>query len=270
MSATYAVAPDGEFATLTVAFLGDYLQFFLDNQAQLWELLMEHLAIVGRAMLIAVPLGVLLGTVITYDDRLATVVLWLAGVMMTVPSIALFGLLIPYLGIGKPPVVFALILYTQLPVVRNTYVGLSRVDEAAVEAGTGLGMTRVQRLRRVQVPMALPVIMAGVRNAVVLLIGIAAIGAFVGAGGLGDLIFDGIDSANTAKIVVTTAVLSGFTLAVDYVLASIEQVLRLRNGEEVEPKLGTRVLSGVLGRVSATGGASRPGASTTTEDSVQS
>jgi osmoprotectant transport system permease protein len=213
----------------------DYFQFALDRREELLSLTVEHVEIIVLAIAIAVPFGILLGTLITYNDTAATVVLWAAGVMMTVPSIALFGLLIPYFGIGKPPVIIALILYSQLPVVRNTYIGLTQVDPASVEAGEGLGMTRLERLRRVKLPMALPVIMAGVRNAIVVLIGIAAIGAFIGAGGLGDYIFNGISDANTAMIVVATVALSLLALAFDYGFAVVEQVLRLRNGEDIDP-----------------------------------
>jgi len=214
---------------------GGYLQFFLENYSRLFGLVVEHTQIIVQAIVIAVPLGVFLGTVISYNDKLATLVLWLAGIMMTVPSIALFGLLIPMLGIGKPPVVFALVLYSQLPVIRNTYVGLNRVDRAAVEAGTGLGMTRLERLRKVKLPKALPVIMAGVRNAVVILIGIAAIGAFIGAGGLGDPIFNGIDEPDVHKIVWGTILLSGLALSFDFVFGVIEYRLRLRTGEDATP-----------------------------------
>lgn len=214
---------------------GGFIDFIIDNQKQFTKLIIEHAVIIAQAIVVAVPLGVTLGTLITYDDTAATVVLWLAGIMMTIPSIALFGLLIPAFGIGDPPVIFALILYSQLPVIRNTYVGLNRVDEAAVEAGTGLGMTRVQRLRKVRLPMALPVVMAGVRNAVVILIGIAAIGAFIGAGGLGDPIFTGIQEPDVRKIVWGTILLSLLALTFDYGFGLIEHGLRLRTGEEVEP-----------------------------------
>lgn len=231
---------------LAPVFFGEYLQFTVDNNEALVQLLLEHINIITQSIIFAVPIGIGLGVVIIFNDKLATVVLWLAGIMMTVPSIALFGLLIPYLGIGKPPVIVALILYSQLPVVRNTYIGLTQVDPATIEAGTGLGMTRLQRLWRVRIPKALPVIMAGVRNAVIIIIGIAAIGAFIGAGGLGDYIFNGISEANTPMIVVTTIVLSVLALAFDYLFAIIEQVLRLRNGEDVELLVPIRVVRSVI------------------------
>lgn len=224
----------------------EYLSYLLENFDTFVELTIEHIDIIALAIGIAVPVGVVLGVVITVDRRLATLVVWLAGIMMTIPSIALFGLLIPIFGIGDPPVVVALVLYSQLPIIRNTYVGINQVDPAAVEAGRGLGMSRWQRLRRVQLPIALPVIMAGVRNAVVILIGIAAIGAYIGAGGLGGPIFNGITDANTPQIVVATVFLSALALSVDYLLGVVEQLLRIRNGETVDRTLGTRAVTAVL------------------------
>lgn len=224
----------------------DYVEFTLQKGTSLVRLLVQHAALTAESIVIAVPLAVTLGVVSTYDDRLATAVLWLAGIGMTIPSLALFGLLVPILGIGDPPVIVALVVYAQLPVVRNTYLGLIRVDEATIEAGTGLGMTRRQRLRRVQLPQALPVILSGLRNAVVLVIGVAIVGAFVGAGGLGKFIFRGIRTGATDMIVVTTIIVVLLALSVDYGMATIEQLLRLRNGEDVEQKLSTKLLGRVI------------------------
>ena len=232
----------GVLAQGTGGFLGEVIRYLLENRGALLGHTIDHAILVTRALIVAVPLGITLGVVITYDDRLATVVLWIAGIMMTIPSLALFALLIPSLGTGSPPVVFGLILYTQLPMIRNTYVGLTGVDQSAVEAGTGLGMTKFQRLRQIQLPMALPVVMSGLRNAVVLLVGIAAIGEVVNAGGLGAPIFAGYRANYMAEIVGATIALALLTLAVDYVLGVIEQLLRLRNGEEIEPNLGTRAV----------------------------
>jgi len=236
----------GEVLPVPAMLVTEYVSYLLDNVDTFITLTVEHVDIIALAIAIAVPVGIVLGVGITVDERLATVVIWLAGIMMTIPSIALFGLLIPLLGIGDPPVVVALVLYSQLPIIRNTYVGINQVDPAAVEAGRGLGMSRWERLRRVQLPIALPVIMAGVRNAVVILIGIAAIGAYIGAGGLGGPIFNGITDANTPQIVVATLFLSGLALAVDYGLGVTEQLLRLRNGETVEKSTGTRILTEVV------------------------
>jgi osmoprotectant transport system permease protein len=223
-----------------------YVQFLNRYGNDLVKLTIEHLQITAYTIAIAVPLGVLIGVLITFVDRLAPPVLWLASIMQTVPSIALFGILIPFLGIGTPPVVVALVLYSQLPVIRNTYIGITEIDPSAVEAGKGLGMSTVQQMRRIQLPMAMPVIMAGVRNAVVMLIGIAAIGAFIGAGGLGDFLFQGIRKRDVEMIVVTTFVLSALAPSIDYGFAVSEKLLRLRNGEEIEPGRPTKLLQKVL------------------------
>ncbi|RBI60496.1 ABC transporter permease [halophilic archaeon] len=243
--AANALVLSGDSAVVLLGFLGELVQYFADNQQSLLSHTVDHAILVARALIVAVPLGITLGTLITYNDRLATVVLWLAGIMMTIPSLALFALLIPSLGTGSPPVVMGLILYTQLPLVRNTYVGLTGVDQSAIEAGEGLGMSKFQRLRKIQLPMALPVVMSGLRNAIVLLVGIAAIGEVVNAGGLGAPIFDGYRSGNTVQIVGATIALALLTLAVDYVLGVVEQLLRLRNGEEIELNLGTRGVHGL-------------------------
>ncbi|MCO8254833.1 ABC transporter permease [Haladaptatus sp. AB618] len=227
----------------------DYLS---KNGSLLWELLINHIIVVVDSVWLALLIGVPLGTLATFDDRLGKVILWTAGILMTIPSIALFGLLIPFVGIGKVPVVIALVLYAQLPIVRNTYVGLTQVDSATVEAGKGMGMTRRQRLLRIQLPQALPVIMAGVRNAVVILVGIAAIGAYIGANNLGDPIFNGISEAYPAAIIVSTVAVSLLALAFDYGFGVLEQLFRLRNGEDIEQALVTRLIRRSVARTTAT------------------
>lgn len=217
----------------------DYIGFLLGRWRDLVQLTIEHIEIVATAMALAIVIGVSVGTLITLNDRAASIVLWLAGISMTIPSIALFGLLIPVLGIGSPPVIFALVLYAQLPLVRNTYIGLTEVDDAAVEVGRGMGMTRWERLRYIQIPNALPVIMAGLRNAVIIIVGVAAIGAFIGAGGLGDFIFQGIRKRDIAMIVVTTGFLSVLALVFDYGFGVVEQLFRLRNGDDIERSIVT-------------------------------
>ena len=148
--------------------------------------------IVAIAVVIAILTGVPLGIWITFHRTAARVILYFASIMMTVPSIALFGIMIPILsiighGIGKVPAIIALVLYSQLPIIRNTYAALKSVDHSIIDAGLGMGMTRAQVLLKVQIPMALSVIFAGVRVAVVMSIGIGAISAYIGAGGLGPL-----------------------------------------------------------------------------------
>ena len=222
--------------------LDPYVQFAVENQDRLARMLVEHVILVCQTLAIALPIGVGAGVFISLYDRASAPVLWFTGILLTIPSLAFFGVLVPVLGIGAPPVIAALVCYSLLPIVRNTYIGLTRADASAVEAGTGLGMTRWQRLRQVRFPVALPVVMAGVRNAVVIVVGLAAIGAFIAGPGLGDFIFRGINGGNTPMIVVTTVILSGLALAFDYGLAVIEELLRMRNGEAVDPTLVTKSL----------------------------
>ena len=228
-----------------VTFFESLVRFALDNSDRLLRLFGEHVVLTIETLLIALPIAILLGIAISYNERAATIVLWIASVLLTLPAIAFFGVLVPILGIGTPPVVAALVAYSQLPIIRNTYLGITQVDPAAVEAGTGLGMTRFERLRRVRLPVALPVVMAGIRNAVVLLVGLATIGAFIGGPGLGFYIFYGINQGNTAMIVVATVAVSVLALAFDYLFAVTERGLRLRNGEDLEPTYTTRLFDAI-------------------------
>lgn len=230
-------------------FLGELVQFVAENTDRLLRLTGEHIMITLWSLAIALPIAISLGVFISYYERAAKPVLWVASVLLTLPAIAFFGLLVPLLGIGNPPTIAALVAYAQLPVIRNTYVGLTQVDAAAIEAGTGLGMTRFERLWRIRLPVALPVVMAGIRNVVVLLVGLVAVAAFIGGGGLGFFIYYGITTGDTAMIVVATIILSALALAFNYAFAVAEEGLRLRNGEEFEPTVVTRTLTAVRTRL---------------------
>lgn len=235
--------------TFVALLFEEYIGFAAENSGRLLRLLFEHVLITFWTLAIALPIAIGFGVFISYYDRAATPVLWVASVLLTIPAIAFFGVLVPVLGIGNPPTIAALVAYAQLPVIRNTYIGLTRADAAAIEAGTGLGMTGTERLRRVRVPVALPVVMAGIRNAVVLLVGLVVIAAFIGGGGFGHYIFYGITQGDTAMIVVTTILVSLLALAFDYAFAVIEEGLRLKNGEEIDPTLATRTLTAVRTRI---------------------
>ena len=179
----------------------DILTFAYANLGLIVSRTIEHLSIVAVAVSIAVLTAVPIGLAITQSKRAADAVLYLASMMITVPSIALFGLMIPLLspfghGIGYVPAVIAVILYSQLPIIRNTYTAIANVDPALREAGIGMGMSAFQRLRQVEIPLAVPVIMAGVRTAVIMNIGVTAIAAYIGAGGLGTFIERGISQSD--------------------------------------------------------------------------
>ncbi|RIA56872.1 ABC transporter permease [Dichotomicrobium thermohalophilum] len=206
-----------------IAFIGDNLDFIA-------ELTVEHLSIVGVAVGLAVLTGVPIGIAITQSKPAADVVLYIASIIITIPSIALFGAMIPILslinqGIGYLPAVIAVLLYSQLPIIRNTYTAINNVDPALREAARGMGMRPVQRLMRVEIPLAVPVIMAGVRTAVVMNIGITAIAAYIGAGGLGTLISRGISQTDPRQLVTGALAVSVLAIAADYVLYWVQRRL---------------------------------------------
>ncbi len=202
-------------------------QFITQNRHELMILFGEHAYIVGIAITIAIFTGVPIGIWINFNKKAAEIVLYIAGIIMTVPSIALFGIMIPILsvfghGIGSVPAIVALVLYAQLPIIRNTYAALKNVDRNIIDAGLGMGMTRSQVLLRVQLPMAMSVIFAGVRVAVVMSIGIGAIAAYIGAGGLGHYIFMGINQTYDAMIKAGSISVAVMAIIVDYIFGLIE------------------------------------------------
>lgn len=203
------------------------LQFFIQNWDETLRLAQQHITIVTIAVLIAIFTGVPLGIWITFHRTAARIVLYFASIMMTIPSIALFGIMIPILsiighGIGAVPAIIALVLYSQLPIIRNTYAAIKNVDPAIIDAGLGMGMTRAQVLLKVQAPMAMSVIFAGVRVAVVMSIGIGAIAAYIGAGGLGHYIFMGIGQSYGAMINAGSIAVAVMAIIADYAFRLIE------------------------------------------------
>lgn len=208
----------------------EIITYFFDNLDRIGILTFEHVSIVGVAVGLAILTGVPIGIAITQSQRVAANVLYAAAMIMTIPSIALFGLMIPLLsvigqGIGYLPAVIAVLLYSQLPIIRNTYTAITNVDPALREAAMGMGMTPWQRLRQVEIPIAVPVIMAGVRTAVVINIGITAIAAYIGAGGLGELISRGISQSDPRQLVAGAVAVSILAIIADYALLWVQKRL---------------------------------------------
>lgn len=208
----------------------DILNYILSN----WDLIAsrtgEHIAIVGVAVALAIVTGVPIGVAISQNRRVADTVLYAASIMLTIPSIALFGMMIPLLslvghGIGYVPAVIAILLYAQLPIIRNTYAAISNLDPALREAARGMGLTRGQRLREVELPIALPVIMAGVRVAVVMNIGVTAIATYIGAGGLGAFIARGISQTDPRQLVTGALAVSILAVVADLALLGLQKRL---------------------------------------------
>lgn len=188
----------------------------------------EHILLVLVAMVIAIFLGLILGVAITYCPPAARVVLYLCQVLMTIPSMAMLGILLPLFGIGYKTGVVALILYALLPIVRNTYTGILAIDPAVLEAARGMGLGEWSVLKRIKLPLVMPVVMAGIRTATVMVVGIAAIAAFVGAGGLGELIFRGISRYNRQMILTGAIFISVLAICIDFVLKRLELRLSSR------------------------------------------
>lgn len=172
--------------------MGDFLSYLEVRWDTLLELTIEHVVVVAVSVGIATIIGVGLGLVTYRTQRPRELVLAVTGTFLTIPSLALFGLFIVWIGLGTTPVVIALVMYGLLPIVRNTIVGLREVDAAVVESAQGMGMGRWQRLLRIELPLAWPIILTGMRVSTLIVLGIAAIGAYVNGPGLGNEIFDGL------------------------------------------------------------------------------
>jgi osmoprotectant transport system permease protein len=177
-----------------------FMDYMLQNREQVLQLTFEHLQLVGTAIFAAVVIGLPLGVAASRNAVLRRWSLGAASVMQTVPSLALFGFLIPFTGIGARTAVIALALYALLPILRNTCAGIAGVDRAVLEAARGMGMTSAQMLWQVELPLASGVILAGVRVAAVICVGVATIAAAIGAGGLGTFIFQGLAMVNNNVI----------------------------------------------------------------------
>jgi osmoprotectant transport system permease protein len=204
--------------------------FMLEHRAEILSATLDHMTLVVIAMVIAILIGVPLGMFIVQRPTLRTIALGIASIFQTIPSLALFGFLIPIPfigGIGKRTAVVALVLYAILPILRNTYVGLTGIDPAVLESAEAMGMTRSQILFRVRFPLALAVILAGIRTATIITIGVATIAAAIGAGGLGTFIFRGVALVSDALILAGAIPAALLALLADFLLGLLERRLRI-------------------------------------------
>ncbi|MCY1037395.1 ABC transporter permease/substrate-binding protein [Staphylococcus nepalensis] len=204
--------------------MNELINTLLERKGQLLTTILEHIQISFIALLIAAVIGVPLGILLTKTDKISEIVMNIAAVLQTIPSLALLGLMIPLFGIGKVPAVIALVVYALLPILRNTYTGISEVDSSLIEAAKGIGMKPGRRLTKVELPLATPVIMAGIRTAMVLIIGTATLAALIGAGGLGDLILLGIDRNDTSLIIIGAIPAALLAILFDLVLRYMQKI----------------------------------------------
>ena len=203
--------------------------FFVQNRIELLEATLQHLWLVGISIVLAVFIGVPLGILVARRPFLNRPILGTANILQTIPSLALFGFLLAAPWIGERAdrlAILALTVYALLPLIRNTYVGITGVDRAVVEAGRGMGMTERQLLWQVELPLSVSVILAGIRVATVVNVGLATIAAAIGAGGLGEYIFRGLAMVNNQLILAGAIPAAGLALLADFLLGMLERRLR--------------------------------------------
>ena len=206
-----------------------------EHQQTLWEFMqqqsdklltqtLQHIGLTFVSLFIAVLIGLPLGIFITRKKQFSGAILGIAGILQTVPSIALLGFMIPLLGIGAKPAIMALLLYALLPIIRNTFTGITGVDAAVKEAAVAMGMNKWQVLFKVELPLAMPVIFAGIRTATVITVGVATLASYIAAGGLGEFIFGGISLNNTNMILAGAIPAALLAILFDFLLSRLQQL----------------------------------------------
>lgn len=200
-------------------------EFFQQHGAEILSKSLEHLYISAIALVIGIAVAVPLGVLLTRFPRVATIVIGLTSALQTVPSLALLALMIPLFGVGKLPAIIALFIYSLLPILRNTYIGMKNVDWNYRDVAKGMGMTNIQSIFSVELPIAMPTIMAGIRLAAVYVIAWATLASYIGAGGLGDLIFSGLNNYQPDLIFAGTIPVTILALLADFLLGLLENRL---------------------------------------------
>ncbi|QGU93979.1 ABC transporter permease subunit [Clostridium bovifaecis] len=200
----------------------EFFMYFLERKDQVISLLLQHLGLTIASVIVAILVGVPLGILITRKKSLSGPIVGLANLVQAIPSLALLGFLIPVLGIGSTPAIVMVFLYSLLPILKNTYTGLKNINPDMLEAAEGMGLTSRQKLQMVQLPLALPVIMAGIRIAAVTAVGLMTIAAFIGAGGLGYMVFTGVQRVDNFMILSGAIPACILALLMDFIIGKIE------------------------------------------------
>ncbi|AMO85164.1 ABC transporter permease [Solibacillus sp. FSL K6-1781] len=201
------------------------MSFFTENSADILLKTWEHFYISFSALLLGVIIAVPLGIMLSKTKTVAKIVLTVTSVLQTVPSLALLAIMIPFLGVGKVPAIFALCIYSLLPILNNTFIGMRSVNQNIKAAGTAMGMTPLQSMRMVELPLAMPIIMSGIRLSAVYVISWATLASYIGAGGLGDFIFNGLNLYKTELIVGGALLVTALALLVDFLLSRFERFM---------------------------------------------
>jgi len=203
--------------------MSKFFNTMIDRSDLIIDAFLQHIFLSFVALAVGVLISLPLGMYVARYRQYAEVVIGVTAVFQTIPSLALFGFLVPLIGIGSKTALVALIIYALLPILRNTFAGLTGVDQSIIEAGRGMGMTPNQILMKIELPMALPFIMAGIRTATVLTVGIATLATFVGAGGLGDVIYRGLQSYNNSLVLAGALPVAILAILFDVILKGIEK-----------------------------------------------
>ncbi|WP_416148802.1 ABC transporter permease [Salipaludibacillus sp. HK11] len=206
-----------------MSFIIELSQYMVENYAELLSLTMEHILMVVYGIALALLVGIPLGIIAARYEKFAPFIISLTNILQLVPSLAMLAILMLYLGLGFQTMVIGLFFYSLLPIVRNTYVGIKEVDDSIVEAGIGSGMTPLQLLTKVQFPLSIPFLMAGLRVAAVIAIAVACIGPYIGAGGLGKEIISGISLQSDVKIYAGAIPATILAIVADFILGKLEK-----------------------------------------------
>lgn len=211
-------------------FITELVKYMIENYQELLALSIEHILMVGYGIGLALLVGIPLGIISAKYERLAPIIISLVNILQLVPSIAMLAILMLYFGFGFKTIVIGLFFYSLMPIVKNTYVGIKEVDESIIEAGIGNGMTGFQLLYKIQFPLSIPFLMAGIRLAAVIAISVATIGPYIGAGGLGKEIISGISLQSDVKIYAGAIPATLIAVLADFILGKIENKTKKRMG----------------------------------------
>lgn len=209
--------------------LVNFILYFSNSWVTLLEMTYQHILMVVVGIVLALIVGVPLGILCTQSKRMEVIILSMANIIQVIPSLALLAVLMIFFGLGFKTIVIGLFLYSLLPIIRNTYVGLNEVDKNAIEAGEGMGMTSLQLLIQVKLPLSFPFVLAGLRVATVMAVGVATLAPFIGGEGLGREIISGINVRDFNKIYAGAIVTAGLAVTVDYLLGMAQK--RLESGQ---------------------------------------
>ena len=219
--------------------INSFVKFVIDRKSEIIDLLMQHIQLTIFSILIAVAIAIPLGIVIVRYRKLAAPVIGFTNIVQSIPSLALLGFLIPVLGIGSKPAIIMVVMYSLLPIVKSTYTGLTNIDPSLIEAAKGMGLTETQVLLKVRFPLAMPIIMSGVRISSVTAVGLMTIAAFIGAGGLGYLVFSGVSTVNNNMILAGAIPACFLAIFLDIIIGKVENIV-IPIGIRVNPSIARR------------------------------